>query len=635
MFDGGLAANQAANFPWWQDDHNFYIDLKVMLPLRRACQELARRVGRRPQRRHALPVLAGAARRRRRASPTPGELKSLVDDRRQYFDHWHARRSDDAQGAGHRPGVGRGPGAHRDLRHQPRLAAGRAEPGRGQPDHADRGRRGARASPPASPGCCRAPTSCTGSRPGEILVCESTSPNWTPAFGKIAGAVCDGGGMLSHAAIVGREYGVPTVTAVGRRHAGRSATGTRSRWTAPTAGSPSSSARPSWSPDEADVTEVRVAECRRRCGWTTTSSRRPRSRRPGRRWAGSPSCTGAGVQVPQGFAVTVDAYRRHCAESGLDARIDEVIGGLGDRPGATSRWRRRRRGSGSCSRPPRCPTRLTAAITEAYEELCLRCVDVNVPTAVRSSATGEDAADASFAGIFDTYLGVSGTPRVLDAVRRCWGSLFTGRALAYRLRKGISHHDMPIAVGVIELIHARASGVAFSVHPVTGKADRVVIETSLGLGRGDRAGPGRPRPHRGGQVRRAGAAATTSRTRRWSRRSTSPTAGSPRSTCRPSWPTASVLDDEQIAAVTDAVTAIERALRLPGGRRVGDRAAPPGGRPGLHRADPAGHRDRRGAGPGGLRPGGAGPEVRVQRQADPRPLTPDPDTGCGRSDPRW
>ena len=54
--------------------------------------------------------------------------------------------------------------------------------------------------------------------PGSILVCESTSPSWTPVFGKIAGAVCDGGGMLSHAAIVGREYGVPTVTAVGRRH---------------------------------------------------------------------------------------------------------------------------------------------------------------------------------------------------------------------------------------------------------------------------------------------------------------------------------------------------------------------------------------------------------------------------------
>ena len=93
MFDGGLAANQAANFPWWQDDHNFYIDLKVMLPLRRACQELARRV----EADHKddmlflfwpelLDVAAG--------KPYPGELKSLVAARRQYFDHWHGKRSE-------------------------------------------------------------------------------------------------------------------------------------------------------------------------------------------------------------------------------------------------------------------------------------------------------------------------------------------------------------------------------------------------------------------------------------------------------------------------------------------------------------------------------------------------------------
>lgn len=189
----------------------------------------------------------------------------------------------------------------------------------------------------------------------------------------------------------------------------------------------------------------------------------------------------AGVQVPQGFAVTVDAYRRHCVESGLDARIDEIAAGLGADPSdaavaEASAVIRALFASTAMSEA------LAAEITEAYEELCLRCVDVNVPTAVRSSATGEDATDASFAGIFDTYLGVSGAARVLDSVRACWGSLFTGRALAYRLRKGISHHDMPIAVGVIELIHARASGVAFSVHPVTGKPDRIVIETSWGWG---------------------------------------------------------------------------------------------------------------------------------------------------------
>ena len=189
----------------------------------------------------------------------------------------------------------------------------------------------------------------------------------------------------------------------------------------------------------------------------------------------------AGVQVPDGFAITVDAYRRHCTGSGLDGRISTVIDRLGVAPTDDEVEAASAEIRGFFAATPMSDA-LAAEITEAYEELCLRCTDVNVPTAVRSSATGEDAADASFAGIFDTYLGVSGAPRVLDAVRQCWGSLFTSRALAYRLRKGISHHAMPIAVGVIELIHARASGVAFSVHPVTGRADRIVIETSWGWG---------------------------------------------------------------------------------------------------------------------------------------------------------
>lgn len=187
------------------------------------------------------------------------------------------------------------------------------------------------------------------------------------------------------------------------------------------------------------------------------------------------------MTVPLGFTVTVDAYRRHCAESGLDARIDEIVAGLSaedeqaDVDAASARMREEFTGRDLAPQ-------LAKEITEAYEQLCLRCVDVNVPTAVRSSATGEDSGAASFAGIFDTYLGVSGSQRVLDAVRNCWASLFTARALAYRLRNGISHRDMPIAVGVIELIHARSSGVAFSVHPVTGRRDRMVIEANWGWG---------------------------------------------------------------------------------------------------------------------------------------------------------
>jgi pyruvate, water dikinase len=189
----------------------------------------------------------------------------------------------------------------------------------------------------------------------------------------------------------------------------------------------------------------------------------------------------AGVCVPAGFSVTIDAYRRHCAETCLDAVIDAALAGLGDSPGPALIEQASRAIRAEFAQRP-VPAALSRDITDAYDDLCLRCVEVNVPTAVRSSAAGEDSDEASFAGIFDTYLGVSGPARVLDAVRGCWGSLFTERALHYRHRRGISHHEMPIAVGVIELIHARASGVAFSVHPVTGKADRIVIEGNWGWG---------------------------------------------------------------------------------------------------------------------------------------------------------
>src|SRR2546429_5811053 len=189
----------------------------------------------------------------------------------------------------------------------------------------------------------------------------------------------------------------------------------------------------------------------------------------------------AGVSPPKGFTVTVEAFRRHWDQARLDEVAEASLGGLGAEAGpaeieaAAGAIRAELAGR-------ELDADLAALIGDAYEELSSRCFEINVPTAVRSSAIGEDSATASFAGIFDTYLGVSGPDRVLGAVRACWASLFNTRAVAYRMRAGTHHRDMPMAVGVIELIHARASGVAFSVHPVTGKTDRIVIETSWGWG---------------------------------------------------------------------------------------------------------------------------------------------------------
>ena len=213
VFDGGLQANQAANFPWWQDDHNYYIDLRVMLPLRRACQELAGRVGADDQNDllylfwpELVDVASGGA--------YQGELKSLVADRRQYFDHWHARRGEMPKVLGTIPEKVDDPVLIEIFGINPQSIRAVQNPNAAQETVLT----GVAAAKGTATGIARVLQSTDEMHrlePGTILVCESTSPTWTPAFGKIAGAVCDGGGMLSHAAIVGREYGVPTVTAVG------------------------------------------------------------------------------------------------------------------------------------------------------------------------------------------------------------------------------------------------------------------------------------------------------------------------------------------------------------------------------------------------------------------------------------
>lgn len=269
----------------------------------------------------------------------------------------------------------------------------------------------------------------------------------------------------------------------------------------------------------------------------------------------------AGVCVPAGFSVSIDAYRAHVGTSGLDVRIEAVLAELGADPdqaavlAASDRIR-------EAFETTEVEESVAEAVRDAYEELCMRCVEVNTPVAVRSSATGEDAGDASFAGIFDTYLGISGDDRVLHAVRQCWGSLFTARALDYRHRRGVSHLDMPIAVGVIQLVHARCSGVAFSVHPVTGKTDRIVIEGNWGWGEAVVQGLVTP-DHvevgkSDGRVLRYDVANKTVVSAFDFAEGRVVEIDMPsRLADRP------ILDDEQIAAITDAVTAIEAHYGYP------------------------------------------------------------------------
>ncbi len=168
----------------------------------------------------------------------------------------------------------------------------------------------------------------------------------------------------------------------------------------------------------------------------------------------------AGLPVPGGFCVTAEAYRTAMAP------LREEIAGL-LRSGHHDRLRE------LVAAAP-LPDGLAERIRDAVG-------DLDGPVAVRSSATAEDLPDASFAGQQETYLGVVGGDAVVEAVRRCWASLWGERAIAYRDEQGFAHDDVALAVVVQRMIPADAAGVAFTVDPVTGRR-RVVIESAWGLG---------------------------------------------------------------------------------------------------------------------------------------------------------
>jgi phosphoenolpyruvate synthase/pyruvate phosphate dikinase len=108
--------------------------------------------------------------------------------------------------------------------------------------------------------------------------------------------------------------------------------------------------------------------------------------------------------------------------------------------------------------------------------------DDDAPVAVRSSATVEDLPGLSAAGQHDTYLNVHGSAAVIDAVRQCWASLWSARAIGYRAEQGIALGDVSIAVVVQRLVPAEAAGVLFTIDPVSGAADQVVVSANWGFG---------------------------------------------------------------------------------------------------------------------------------------------------------
>ena len=187
--------------------------------------------------------------------------------------------------------------------------------------------------------------------------------------------------------------------------------------------------------------------------------------------------TAAGLPVPPGYVVTAAAYAAFC-DGGLRGRIAARIAGV-DVEDTAGLDRAATEIRAMIEAEPM-PAWLEDAIRDAYE--ALRGEGPDPAVAVRSSATAEDTASASFAGMNETLLNVRGTEAVLEAVRKCWGSLFGARTIYYRAQKGFSQAEMDIAVVVQLQIQSTRAGVMFTIDPSTGATDHLVIEGAFGLG---------------------------------------------------------------------------------------------------------------------------------------------------------
>jgi pyruvate,water dikinase len=184
--------------------------------------------------------------------------------------------------------------------------------------------------------------------------------------------------------------------------------------------------------------------------------------------------------VPPGFALTTDAYGLIWRDRELVDSVNELLRGLDHADFAHNLDVSNKIRHLIESEPV--PDEVVDAVGTAYEALCMHC-DVNdLPVAVRSSATAEDMPDASFAGQQDTFLWVCGLPSVIEHTRRCWSSLFTDRAIAYRHQRGYMHTVIAMSVAVQKMVDPISSGVAFTLNPTNGDRSQVAIDASWGLG---------------------------------------------------------------------------------------------------------------------------------------------------------
>ncbi|MEQ9370724.1 MAG: phosphoenolpyruvate synthase [Coleofasciculus chthonoplastes F3-SA18-01] len=191
--------------------------------------------------------------------------------------------------------------------------------------------------------------------------------------------------------------------------------------------------------------------------------------------------TPQGINVPTGFAITAYAYRYLIESADLEVKLRHLFADLN--VDDVSNLQQHGKKARQLILSMEFPLELTQAIRTAYQELCDRYGE-GTDVAVRSSATAEDLPDASFAGQQETYLNVNSFKGVLEFTHKCFASLFTNRAIAYREHNGFDHFDVALSVGIQKMVRSdlACSGVMFSIDPETGFKNTALITAAYGLG---------------------------------------------------------------------------------------------------------------------------------------------------------
>ncbi|HRT40384.1 MAG TPA: phosphoenolpyruvate synthase [Candidatus Woesebacteria bacterium] len=188
----------------------------------------------------------------------------------------------------------------------------------------------------------------------------------------------------------------------------------------------------------------------------------------------------SGIPVPNGFVVTTQAYFHFLETNRLVSLIQNILK-ITNPDDPNSLLEASKKIKTMIKTSPMDPI-ITKEIIESYRQLARSYNNKKLAVAVRSSATAEDTADASFAGQQETFLNVIGEDKVVRRVRDCWASLFTPRSIFYRFKKHIDHFKIGVAVPIQKLVQSDVSGIIFTINPVTNNKSQIVIEAIFGLG---------------------------------------------------------------------------------------------------------------------------------------------------------